>query len=143
MTALQPRTPMNEHRATNPIDRVRGVARYALAALLVFAGLSHLLWARTSFRAQVPGWVPGEVDSVVLISGALEIALGIALLLVRSRWTGWIVGAFFLAVFPGNISQFVEHKDAFGLDSDTRRGIRLLFQPVLVGWAIWSTAERR
>ena len=143
MTAPQPRTPMNEHRATNPIDRMRGVARYALAALLVFAGLSHLLWARTSFRAQVPGWLPGEVDSVVLISGALEIALGIALLLVRSRWTGWIVGAFFLAVFPGNISQFVEHKDAFGLDSDTRRGIRLLFQPVLVGWAIWSTAERR
>ena len=141
MTVLQPRTPDDEHRATDRIERVRGRARYALAALLIFAGVSHFLWARTSFRAQVPGWVPGDVDTVVLVSGAVEVALGISLLRVRSRWIGWIVGAFFLAVFPGNISQFVEHKDAFGLDSDTRRGVRLLFQPVLVGWAIWSTAE--
>jgi uncharacterized membrane protein len=42
-------------------------------------------------------------------------------------------------VFPGNISQYVKHRDAFGLDTDTRRFVRLLFQPVLVAWAVWST----
>lgn len=127
---------------TPAVDRVRTLARIALAAILISAGIGHLTWARTAFRAQVPGWVPANADAVVLISGVVEIALGLALLRVRSKWTGRIVGAFFVAVFPGNISQFVTHRDAFGLDSDTRRAVRLLFQPVLVAWAIWSTAER-
>lgn len=124
-------------------DRVRNSARYTLAAVLVFAGISHLSVARTSFRAQVPGWVPGNPDTVVLLSGVVEIALGLALARLRSKWTGRIVGAFFVAVFPGNISQLVNHRDAFGLNSDLRRAIRLLFQPLLVAWAIWSTAEGR
>jgi uncharacterized membrane protein len=123
--------------------RARHVARYGLAAVLIGAGIGHLSWARTSFRAQVPGWVPGDPDAVVLLSGVVEIALGSSLVLVRSKWTGWVVGAFFVAVFPGNISQLVNHKDAFGLDSDTRRAVRLLFQPVLVVWALWSTAKHQ
>ena len=46
---------------------------------------------------------------------------------------------FFVAVFPGNISQYLTHTDAFGLDSDPARALRLVFQPVLVAWALWST----
>jgi uncharacterized membrane protein len=122
-------------------NRLRTVARIALASGLAGAGISHLSWARTSFRAQVPGWVPGDADTIVLLSGVVEIALGASLAVVRSKRMGWLVGAFFVAVFPGNISQLVNHKDAFGLDSDTRRALRLLFQPVLVVWALWSTAE--
>jgi uncharacterized membrane protein len=142
------RVPPERHRKnlkppTPQTGRGRSIARYALAAILISAGVGHLSWARTSFRAQVPGWVPMDPDTVVLLSGMVEIALGAALLRVRSKWTGWIVGAFFVAVFPGNISQFVNHKDAFGLDTDTRRAVRLLFQPVLVAWAIWSTGDRR
>ena len=91
----------------------------------------------------MPGWVPGDPDTIVLLSGGVEIALGAGLVLVRRRWMGWLVGAFFVAVFPGNISQLVTRTDAFGLDSDTRRAVRLLFQPVLVAWAIWSTGSRR
>ncbi len=125
---------MNRHLGT--------VARCALATLLVTAGVSHLLWARTSFRAQVPGWVPGDADTIVLLSGAAEIGLGVSLIAVRTRWMGWMVGGFFVAVFPGNISQYVNHVDAFGLDTDGRRAMRLLFQPLLVVWAIWSTADR-
>jgi uncharacterized membrane protein len=123
--------------------RLRTVARYSLAAVLVGAGISHLSWARTSFRAQVPSWMPGDTDSIVLLSGAVEIALGTSLAFVRSKRIGWIVGAFFVAVFPGNIAQFVGHKDAFGLNTDTRRAVRLLFQPVLVAWALWSTADTK
>ena len=107
----------------------------------MFAGIGHLSFARTTFRAQVPAWVPADTDAVVLISGIVEIALGLALLRVRSKWTGRLVGAFFVAVFPGNIAQLVNHRDAFGLDSDTRRAVRLLFQPLLVAWALWSTAD--
>jgi uncharacterized membrane protein len=59
-----------------------------------------------------------------------------------ARWrvpVGWVVAIFFVVVFPGNISQFATHAHAFGLDSDLARGIRLLFQPLLVIWALWST----
>jgi uncharacterized membrane protein len=60
---------------------------------------------------------------------------------VRRRRTtvGWLTAAFFVVIFPGNISQFVTGADAFGLDSDLARGVRLLFQPVLVVWALWCT----
>ncbi|TFC91580.1 hypothetical protein [Cryobacterium sp. TMT3-29-2] len=45
--------------------------------------------------------------------------------------------------FPGNISQFVTATASFGLDSDLSRGIRLLFQPLLAAWALWSTGAWR
>jgi len=124
---------------------LRTLARWLLGAGLVFAGVGHLTFARQSFVAQVPSWLPLPVDVVVVASGVVEIALGLALALL-SRWRvpiGWIAAAFFVAVFPGNIEQFVRGTDAFGLDSDLARGIRLLFQPLLVVWALWSTGAWR
>ena len=123
----------------------RTIARIALGLFLLFAGISHLTFAREEFTAQVPEWVPLSKDVVVLASGAVEVSLGAALVLLRKRrvTVGWFVAAFFIAIFPGNISQFVTHTDAFGLDSDRARGIRLLFQPVLVLWALWSTGAWR
>lgn len=119
----------------------RTCARLLLGAALVFAGVSHLSFARTAFYAQVPPWLPLNADVVVIASGVVEIALGAGLLFL-ARWRvplGWLTAALFIAVFPGNISQFVTHADAFGLDSDRSRAIRLLFQPLLVIWALWST----
>ncbi len=94
-----------------------------------------------AFRAQVPRWVPVDADFVVLSSGIVEISLGLALVLLARRQVimGVIVAVFFLLVFPGNISQLVTHTDSFGLNTDLARGIRLLFQPLLVVWALWST----
>ena len=115
--------------------------RVLLGAALVLAGTGHLSWARTEFQAQVPGWVPLDADLVVVLSGVVEILLGTALaVLVRYRVAlGWVTAAFFVAVFPGNISQYVDGDAAFGLDSDAARAIRLLFQPVLIVLALWST----
>ncbi|MBT0768163.1 hypothetical protein KIH74_04470 [Kineosporia sp. J2-2] len=127
---------------------VRGktLAQLALGGALVYAGVSHLTVAREEFQAQVPPWFPADPDAVVLASGAVEIGLGAALLTawrqpLRSR-VGLVAAAFFVAVFPGNIAQFTEHRDAFGLDSDTKRGVRLLFQPLLVAWA-WKATQKR
>jgi len=119
----------------------RTIGRIVLGSFLLFAGVSHLTWSRSEFLAQVPAWVPLDRDAVVLLSGVAEVALGGALISLPSRriTVGWLVAVFFVAVFPGNISQFVTRTDAFGLDSDQARGIRLLFQPVLVLWALWST----
>lgn len=119
----------------------RTIARCLLGAALVFTGTGHLTFLREEFVAQVPAWLPLPVDVTVLASGVVEIALGLALIfLVRYRVVvGWLTAAFFVAIFPGNIEQFVRGTDAFGLDSDLARGIRLIFQPVLVIWAVWST----
>jgi uncharacterized membrane protein len=124
---------------------VRTFARWLLGAALVFAGVGHLTFARQSFVAQVPQWLPLPVDFVVLASGVVEILLGLSLIvLARYRVVvGWVVAAFFVAVFPGNIEQFIRGTDAFGLDSDAARAIRLVFQPVLVVWALWSTGTWR
>jgi hypothetical protein len=50
-----------------------------------------------------------------------------------------LAAAFFVAIFWGNISQYVNGVDAFGLDTDTKRLVRLFFQPALVAWALLST----
>jgi uncharacterized membrane protein len=115
-------------------------ARLLLAGFLIFAGIAHLTFGRDDFRAQVPVWLPLDVDFVVLASGAVEIVLGLALA-STSKWMpqiGLIVAAFFVAVFAGNINQYVQGIDAFGLDSDEARLVRLFFQPLLVVWALWS-----
>lgn len=121
--------------------RVRSAARVVLGGALIFAGVGHLTFARTDFQAQVPDWVGIDKNVVVILSGLVEIALGAALIIVRRRRSllGLAAGLFFIAVFPGNISQFVDGDDAFGLNSDGARRTRLIFQPVLVAWAWWST----
>lgn len=120
---------------------MKNVARIMLGAMLAFAGVSHLTFARAEFHAQVPESIPLDEDFVVVASGIVEIALGAALMALsrQRRIVGLVVAAFFVAVFPGNISQYLNGVDAFGLDSDRARLIRLFFQPVLVIWALWST----
>jgi uncharacterized membrane protein len=122
-------------------DRPRLLARCALGAFLVVAGTGHLTAQREEVQAQVPSWFPVDADAVVVASGVVELVLGTALLLAgrRSAPVGVVVAGFFVVIFPGNIAQFVEHRDAFGLDSDGARFARLWFQPVLVAWALWST----
>jgi uncharacterized membrane protein len=124
---------------------LRNVTQLLLGAALTYAGATHLTTSRTEFQAQVPNWVPLSADFVVIASGIVEIALGLSLLILWKYRTqiGWITAAFFIAIFPGNISQYVNGIDAFGLDTDRARAIRLLFQPLLVIWALWSTGAWR
>lgn len=119
----------------------RFIARIVLGIFLTTAGISHFTWARETFEAQVPNWFPVNADLVILASGAIEVALGLALLFsVKYRHiVGLLTAGFFIAIFPGNIAQFVEGTDAFGLESDAARFIRLLFQPLLIVWALWAT----
>ena len=108
---------------------------------LTYAGSTHLTSSRQEFQAQVPTWLPLDADFVVIASGIVEIILGLALLtLWRYRQViGLVVATFFILIFAGNINQYVNGIDAFGLNSDQARFTRLFFQPVLVAWAIWST----
>jgi uncharacterized membrane protein len=119
---------------------LRTAARLLLGAAMVGAGVLHLTILRREFRAQVPDWLPVDEDLTVLTSGVAEIALGAAFVLLprQRRLVGALLAAFFVVVFPGNVAQYVEGTDAFGLDTDRERLVRLFFQPVLVLWALFG-----
>lgn len=146
---IRQRSGIRSTARTTPTSTARTIARWLLAALLVFSGLSHLFWARKGFRMAVPDWVvraaPIDKDGVVLVSGAAEVLLGAALVgLPRERRRiGAAVAAFFVAVFPGNVHMWRTGRSAPLMRTDRARFLRLFLQPVLVAWALWSTAPER
>ena len=117
------------------------LARLLLGAALIFAGIGHFTFSRAAFQAQVPSWLPLDPDFVVLASGLVEITLGLALTSLGRHvaLVGLFTALFFIAIFPGNVSQYLTQTDAFGLNTDEARLTRLFFQPLLVLWALWST----
>ena len=120
----------------------QNIFRIILGAFMLFAGISHLTFNRIEFQAQVPDWLPFSKDFVVLASGVVEITMGLAMIFWNKQKTtvGLALAAFFVLIFPGNISQYISRTDAFGaLNNDNARFIRLFFQPVLIVWALWST----
>ena len=120
-------------------ELIRKATQILLGSALIYTGTAHLTTSRITFQAQVPTWLPLSPDFVVVASGIVEIVLGLALIsLRRRREVGIATALFFIAIFPGNINQYINHIDAFGLDTDRARAIRLLFQPLLVLWALWS-----
>ena len=96
--------------------------------------------AREEFQAQVPDWFPVDKDLVVLGSGVAEIGLGAAMLALprHRRLTGTALAGFYTLIFPGNIAQYAERTDAFGLDTDGKRLTRLFGQPALIAAALWA-----
>lgn len=124
---------------------LQNIFRILLGIMMIFAAIGHFTFQRVDFQAQVPNWVPLSKNLVVILSGVVEIALGLAMVF----WTkqkvnvGIALAIFYVLIFPGNIAQYVNGINAFGLDTDTARFIRLFFQPVLILWALWSTGALR
>ncbi|HYI77489.1 MAG TPA: hypothetical protein VEW65_07690 [Chryseolinea sp.] len=131
-----------KHIETNTIQNL---ARITLGLMMIFAAIGHFTFLREEFQAQVPEWVPIGDDAVVIISGIFELALGIGMVFWSKQkvWVGLALAIFYVLIFPGNIAQYVNQTDAFGLDTDRARFIRLFFQPVLIFWALWSTGALR
>ena len=124
--------------------QIKNTARILLGAGLIVAGIGHLTFSRKEFQAQVPDWVPLKKDDTVVYSGLVEITLGTALVVAPKKYrstVGLLAASLFVGVFPGNVSQYVNRKDGFGLDTDRKRMTRLFFQPVLVLWAWGSTRK--
>lgn len=124
-----------------PVSTAQNAARILLGSAMMFAGIGHLTFARKGFQAQVPESLPLDDDFVVVASGVVEIGLGASLVFLpryRSQ-LGWLLGGFFTAIFPGNISQYLKHDGRLGLNTEQKRTVRLFGQPLLVLWALWST----
>lgn len=117
------------------------IFRIILGLFMVMAAIGHLSFQRASFQAQVPDWIPLDKDLVVILSGVVELALGLGMIFWKQQRVkvGIALALFYVLIFPGNIAQYLHHSNAFGLDTDNARLIRLFFQPVLVLWALWST----
>jgi len=119
----------------------QNVMRIVLGSFMILAAFGHFTFQRADFQAQVPNWIPLSKDLVVILSGVVEISLGLAMIF----WTkqkvkvGIALAIFYVLIFPGNIAQYLNGTSAFGLDTDQARLIRLFFQPVLIVWALWST----
>ena len=121
---------------------IKTIAKYGLGAMLISAGIGHLTFARKEFQAQVPEWVPLEKDDTVVYSGIVEIAMGTAIIAAPKKYeslVGRLSAGLFTAVFPGNIAQYKNRKDSFGLNTDNKRFARLFMQPLLLLWAIKAT----
>jgi uncharacterized membrane protein len=120
---------------------MKNILRILLGLFMIAASIGHFTFQREAFQAQVPNWIPLSKDFVVILSGIVEISFGLAMIFWKSKRTqvGIALAIFYVLIFPGNIAQYLNHSDAFGLNTDTKRLIRLFFQPVLIYWALWST----
>ncbi|MGC5222942.1 DoxX family protein [Micromonospora sp. DT81.3] len=142
------RPPTTTVPAARPWAVARGIALWALGGLLGVAGATHLTWGRRGYRIVVPDWATAltrlDKDAIVVGSGVVELMLAGALVALPRERTriGWLVAAFFVAVFPGNFHQWQTGRSAPLLRTDRARFVRLLLQPVLVAWAIWGTRGR-
>lgn len=122
-------------------NKLQHTLRIILGTFMVLAGISHLTFSRVEFQAQVPDWIPLSKDLVVILSGIVEIGFGLAMIFWKKERikVGIALAVFFILIFPGNIAQYINHTNAFGLNSDQARLMRLFFQPILIVWALWCT----
>lgn len=122
-------------------SRFQNIVRIILGLFMIMAAIGHLTFQRAEFQAQVPDWVPLGKDLVVILSGIVEIILGLGMVFLTKYKVkvGIALAVFYLLIFPGNIAQYINGTSAFGLDTDQARLIRLFFQPVLIFLALWST----
>ncbi len=127
---------------------LQNVFRVILGIAMLYIGIGHFTFSRIEFQAQVPTWLTSEenlIDFIILASGIVEIILG-ALMIWGGKLkvkTGIALAIFYILIFPGNINQYVNGIDAFNLNTDTKRLVRLFFQPLLLLWALWSTGGLR
>ena len=122
----------------------QNILRVSLGLIMIYIGIAHLFFRRIEFQAQVPRWLTSDenfVDMIVLISGYIEIIFGVMMVWggkFKAK-TGLVLGIFYVLVFPGNINQYIHELDGLRMYSNNERFLRLLFQPVLIFWALWST----
>lgn len=128
-------------KASIPTTKTQDIFRIILGCFMIFASIGHFTFLRIEWQSQVPNWIPLDKNLVVILSGVVELILGLAMVFLTKykSYVGWVLALFYILVFPGNISQYVNEIDFAGLNTDMSRFIRLLFQPVLIAWALWST----
>ena len=120
---------------------LRAAARWGLGMAMVVAGVGHLV-EPAPFEQHLPSWVPGA-GTLVAATGLVEIALGVALAVARSRrhLVGQATAVYLVAVFPANVYVAIAGIDVDGQPGGVYPWLRLPFQALFIAWALWSTAK--
>ncbi len=125
-----------------PISRTKRVLLWVMGAAYVVAGVNHFVSPR--FYVQImPPYVPWH-EAMVAISGALEIALGVLVLIPRTRrLAAWGLIALLIAVFPANLHMALNEVRIDGELAAPAWALwlRLPLQAVLIAWA-WAYTRR-
>lgn len=133
----------NRHDLNYGPHLLRTILRYLMAALYLIAGIIHIK-SPGGFLAITPGWVPFP-DEVVFLTGVAEILGAIGLLVPRAM-IGWVrpaagigLALYAICVYPANVNHAINNiaigGNALGWGY---HGPRLLFQPVIVWWALYA-----
>lgn len=120
---------------------MKNLVRIGMGLMMIAAGIGHLTFVRKTFQVQVPDFVPFSKDFTVLASGVVEILLGLSLIFAgkKKKEFGLFLAIFFVLIFPGNIHQYTEKLDGFGLNTDGKRFARLFMQPFLIALVLYAT----
>ncbi|MCC6873236.1 MAG: DoxX family membrane protein [Sandaracinaceae bacterium] len=110
------------------------VSVVVMGLLYVAAGLNHFRDAQFYMRI-MPPWIPWHAP-LVWLSGAIELVLGIGVLVPATRrWACWGLVALLMAVFPANVHAAL-HPETMGIPA-WAAWARLPLQLPLIAWAAW------
>ena len=120
------------------LEAIRTALRWLLGAAYLIAGIAHVA-SPSGFLKITPGWVPYPA-TVILLTGLCEIAGASALAFIPPLRRAAAIGLalYAVCVFPANVNHAM-HDIAIGGThlSWWYHGPRLLFQPVIIWWALW------
>jgi uncharacterized membrane protein len=115
------------------------VGKCVYGVMFVAAGVMHFV-SPGFYMKIMPPYLPYQ-RTLVLLSGGIEIALGVLLLIPdTSRWAAWGLIALLIAVFPANIYMYKNAKE-FSI-SPLILFLRLPLQGLLILWAYAYTRPR-
>ena len=129
------------------LQRLKRPLLYIMAPGYFIAGILHFVVPQLYVQI-VPPIFPAAL-ALVYLSGLAEIAVGIGLLIPRTRqYAAWATIALLLAVFPANIYMAtsgvaIDAMSGGGDPSEIVRWGRLPLQGVLILWAYWYTRPPR
>ena len=116
---------------------------YLMGPAYVVAGVLHFVVPELYVQI-IPPVFPAAL-ALVYLSGLAEIAVGIGLLVPRTRrHAAWATVALLVAIFPANVYMathgvVIEGLPGGGDPSNVVRWGRLPVQAVLILWALWYT----
>jgi uncharacterized membrane protein len=122
------------------MSRSKQILLWIMAAFYVLAGAMHFIRPDV-YMPMMPPYLPWH-RGLILLSGAAEVALGIAVLNARLRpLAAWGIILLLIAVFPANIHIALNNVPLFGnpVGAGIWNWVRLPLQAVLALWAWWYT----
>jgi len=124
------------------LERFKRPLLYVMGPLYVVAGVLHFV-VPGLYAQIIPPILPAPL-ALVYLSGVAEIAVGVGLLIPRTRrYAAWATIALLVAIFPANVYMATSMVAIEGLGggdpSSTARWLRLPLQGVLILWAYWYT----